>query len=217
MRRVVLPSTVKTIRLRHRIMIARHQSHPRQIPGISRCRNWPRNWAYRSTGFTTESTMVQFKWRETRRPAFTCFPMAPRPWSDSANASPESSRTCVFERASRCVIEKSLNVGVEYRTVPLAMTLQDPLHRLVTVASGNEPVGMLVKPRFEDRGKKPSNHFLSHPIANHRNAERSELRRAGTFGDVDATQGAEAGNYRPSSPASAPRGCPPGWPQTFGC
>jgi hypothetical protein len=33
MRPAVLPSTVKTIRLRHRIMIARHQSHPRRIPG----------------------------------------------------------------------------------------------------------------------------------------------------------------------------------------
>ena len=33
LRRVVLPSTVKTIRLRHRIMIIRHQSHPRQIAG----------------------------------------------------------------------------------------------------------------------------------------------------------------------------------------
>lgn len=33
LRRVVLPSTVKTIRLRHRIMVTRHQSHPRRIPG----------------------------------------------------------------------------------------------------------------------------------------------------------------------------------------
>jgi hypothetical protein len=30
---VVLPSTVKTIRLRHRILITRHQSHPRQVAG----------------------------------------------------------------------------------------------------------------------------------------------------------------------------------------
>jgi len=33
MRLVVLPSTVRTIRLRHRIFITRHQSHPRRIPG----------------------------------------------------------------------------------------------------------------------------------------------------------------------------------------
>lgn len=33
LRHVVLPSTVKTIRLRHRVMIARHQSHPRQVAG----------------------------------------------------------------------------------------------------------------------------------------------------------------------------------------
>jgi DNA invertase Pin-like site-specific DNA recombinase len=33
MRHVVLPSTVKTIRLRNGIMITRHQSHPRHVPG----------------------------------------------------------------------------------------------------------------------------------------------------------------------------------------
>jgi hypothetical protein len=33
LRHVVLPSTVKTIRLRHRILVTRHQSHPRRIPG----------------------------------------------------------------------------------------------------------------------------------------------------------------------------------------
>jgi hypothetical protein len=33
MRFVVLPSTVRTIRLRHRIFITRHQSHPRRVPG----------------------------------------------------------------------------------------------------------------------------------------------------------------------------------------
>jgi hypothetical protein len=69
------------------------------------------------------------------------------------------------------------------------MTLQDPLHRLVAIATGNEPVGMIVKPRLEDRGKKPTYHLLRCPIANHRNAERSQLLRAGTFGDVDAAEG----------------------------
>lgn len=33
LRFVVLPSTVRTIRLRHRIFVAHHQSHPRRIPG----------------------------------------------------------------------------------------------------------------------------------------------------------------------------------------
>ena len=33
MRLVVLPSTVKTIRLRHQILVTRHQSHPRRIAG----------------------------------------------------------------------------------------------------------------------------------------------------------------------------------------
>jgi hypothetical protein len=34
MRQHVLPSTVKTIRLKHGIMIKRHQSHPRRIDGF---------------------------------------------------------------------------------------------------------------------------------------------------------------------------------------
>jgi hypothetical protein len=33
LRPIVLPSTVRTIRLRHRIMVTRHQSHPRRISG----------------------------------------------------------------------------------------------------------------------------------------------------------------------------------------
>ena len=33
MRQHVLPSTAKTIRLKHGIMITRHQSHPRRIDG----------------------------------------------------------------------------------------------------------------------------------------------------------------------------------------
>ena len=41
---------------------------------------------------------------------------------------------------------------------------------------------------FKDRGKKPSNHFLSHPISHHRNAERSKLRRTGAFGNEDTAQ-----------------------------
>ena len=62
------------------------------------------------------------------------------------------------------------------------------LDRLVAVASGDESVRVLVKLWFKDRGKKPSNHFLSDPISHHRNAERSKLRRAGAFGDVDTAQ-----------------------------
>jgi hypothetical protein len=73
----------------------------------------------------------------------------------------------------RQVIEKPLDVGVEHRAVPFVMTRQNALHRLMAVASGDEPVGMIVKPRFEDRGKKPTYHLLRDAIANHRNAERS--------------------------------------------
>jgi DNA invertase Pin-like site-specific DNA recombinase len=52
LRLVVLPSTVRTIRLRHRIFITRHQSHPRRIPGrltvpqLAEQLNISRHWIY---------------------------------------------------------------------------------------------------------------------------------------------------------------------------
>ena len=88
----------------------------------------------------------------------------------------------------RQVVEKSLDVGVEHRAVPFAMTRQDLLDRLMAVATGDEPVGMFVKARLEGRGKKPTYHLLRYPIPNPRNAERPLLRRAGAFGNVDASQ-----------------------------
>ena len=41
---------------------------------------------------------------------------------------------------------------------------------------------------YLQESKKPTHHFLRHPIPHDWNAERPELRRAGAFGDVDATQ-----------------------------
>ena len=52
LRPVVLPSTVRTIRLRHRIFITHHQSHPRRIPGyltvpqLAERLNIARHWIY---------------------------------------------------------------------------------------------------------------------------------------------------------------------------
>ena len=42
---------------------------------------------------------------------------------------------------------------------------------------------------FEDRRQEESDDFLSDAIPNDRDAERSELRRAGAFGDVQSAQG----------------------------
>src|SRR4029077_9310949 len=88
----------------------------------------------------------------------------------------------------REIVEKPLDIRVEYHLVPLAVEFQHSLDRLVAVASGDESVRVLVKQWFKDRGKKPSNHFLSHPISYHWNAERSKLRRARAFGNEDTTQ-----------------------------
>ena len=51
-----LPSTVKIIRLRHRLFIKRCQSHPRRRPvGADRVAGGPRLWRSRRTGSTTAS------------------------------------------------------------------------------------------------------------------------------------------------------------------
>jgi hypothetical protein len=46
--------------------------------------------------------------------------------------------------------------------------------RLVTVTAWYEPIRVIVKLRFKDRGKKPTYHFLGHAISNHRDSP-SEL------------------------------------------
>jgi hypothetical protein len=69
------------------------------------------------------------------------------------------------------------------------MEFEDPLKRLVTVPSGDKSEGSRVKLGFEDRCQEESDDFLSHPIPNDRNAERSELRRSGAFGNVQSAQG----------------------------
>ena len=99
-----------------------------------------------------------------------------------------SAATAAMMHAMREIVEEPLDVRVEYHAVPLAVEFQHPLDRLVAVASWDESVRVLVKLWLKDRGKKPSNHFLRDPISHHRNAERSKLRRAGTFGDVDTAQ-----------------------------
>ena len=48
----------------------------------------------------------------------------------------------------RNIVEEPLNVRPEHRQVPLAVEFQDPLDRLVAVASWNEPVGIIVKLRL---------------------------------------------------------------------
>jgi hypothetical protein len=69
------------------------------------------------------------------------------------------------------------------------MEFEDPLKRLVTVPSGDESEGSRVKLGFEDRRQEEPYDFLSDPIPNDRNAERSLLRRSGAFGNVQSAQG----------------------------
>ncbi len=95
-------------------------------------------------------------------------------------------RDRLHDDAVRNVVEEPLDVRFEYRQVPLAVESQDPLDRLVTVTAWNEPIRVIVKLRFKDRGEKPTYHFLCYPISNHRYAQRPELLGTGAFGDIDA-------------------------------
>ncbi len=87
----------------------------------------------------------------------------------------------------RDVVEEPLDVRVEHDLVSLAVEFQDPLDCLMAVSSLDKSERGVVKLRFEDRCQKPTNHFLGHAIPNHGNSERPELRRSGTFGNVDTT------------------------------
>jgi site-specific DNA recombinase len=89
--------------------------------------------------------------------------------------------------AMRKIVKEPFYVRVKHHTVPFAVKFQDSLDRLMAVATLNEPVRVFVKLRLEGRSKESSNNFLRDAISNHRNAERSKLVCAGTFGDVDAS------------------------------
>src|SRR4029077_18177718 len=95
----------------------------------------------------------------------------------------------VHDNLVRQVVEEPLDIGIEYDRVPLSMEFQDSLKRLVTVPVGNESEGSRVKLGFEDRRQEESDDFLSDAIPNDRNAEATELRRSGTFGNVQSAQG----------------------------
>jgi hypothetical protein len=68
----------------------------------------------------------------------------------------------------RDLIEKSLDVSIEYYSIALSVEFEHPLDGLVAVTLWYEPKGRIVKLGFKDRGKKSSKHFLGHTIANHR-------------------------------------------------
>ena len=95
----VLPSTVRTIRLRHRLFRKRSQSHPRNIPGsltvsqIARSLGSPSHWFYDRIHNGTIQVSLDSK------SACTCFPISPRRSPCSSNSEPASSRSCVFRRS----------------------------------------------------------------------------------------------------------------------
>jgi len=85
------------------------------------------------------------------------------------------------------MIQKPLDVGVEYITVPLPMELSHPRNRLMTVASRSEAVGVVVKDLLEERTEEAPEHLLSNAIADGGDTQGPGFAIA--FGDMDASQG----------------------------
>ena len=83
-------------------------------------------------------------------------------------------QTCQ-DHVKRDVVEKSLNVGVEYETTPGTAEFGDLLESVVTRFVRPETVGLVVEQRFEQGVQQPTQHFLCHAIADGGNAQRAFL------------------------------------------
>ena len=67
------------------------------------------------------------------------------------------------------------------------MEFEDFAHGHMAVATGPEPVRVVVKQPLEERAQEEANHLLGHPVADGGDPQRTRL--ALTLGDMDATQG----------------------------
>ena len=67
----------------------------------------------------------------------------------------------------RDLIEKSLDVRIEYYSIALSVEFEHPLDGLMAVSAGDESEGRVMKPWFEDRCQKSTNDFLGDAVANH--------------------------------------------------
>ena len=76
------------------------------------------------------------------------------------------------------VVKEALNVGIHHRLVAGFMVFKHLGQGHVTIASGTEAVGRLVKQRLEDGSQQAPKHLLSNPIANRRNTQRAQLAAA---------------------------------------
>lgn len=87
----------------------------------------------------------------------------------------------------RDVIEASLDVGVNDPFEPVGMSLTESLNRLVRIAARTEAKRELREVRLEDGFKDGANHFLSDPVSDGGNAQRTKF--AVPFRDEDPAQG----------------------------
>ena len=93
----VLPSTVKTIRLKHGLMQQRHQSHPRHVAGSLTVPQLARRLGVSPIGSTTGSPMARSRSTKIRPRGSTYFRISPRRWSASNSCRPACVRRSVCE------------------------------------------------------------------------------------------------------------------------
>ena len=155
----VLPSTVKTIRLKHHIFQKRSQSHPRHIPGyltipqIAPQIGVTAHWIYHLI------RRGKIEIDRDDRPACTYSRISPKPWICSDNSKQAPLRTCVFKEASRCTIKVRRNVTLNnpLDSCPGSLYFQQCC---VAASCGPETMRVLAELGFVIRIQNGSDYFL---------------------------------------------------------
>ena len=148
LRQVVLPSTVKSIRLKHRQFLKRSQSHPRRIEGaltisqIALALDIDPHWIYDRIH---NGTIQVDKDPKTR---LFLFPDQPETIEQFKLLRAGSSRTCVFRGASRCMIEATFDIRVKHVFALLVDITKDCCNRIVSTASRSETIAVGLKRGF---------------------------------------------------------------------
>jgi len=84
------------------------------------------------------------------------------------------------------IIEESLNIGIDDPFEACGMSRANSLNRLVSITTRTEAKRELREMRLKDRFEKSANDFLSDPVSDGGDAQRTEF--AFPFGDVDPAE-----------------------------
>jgi hypothetical protein len=164
---VVLPSTVKIIRLKHRQFQKRSQSHPRRIEGaltisqLALALDIDPHWIYDRIH---HGTIQVDKDPKTR---LFLFPDVPTTIEQFKLLRAGQFQHLRFSKgASRCMIERPFDVGVEDPFLRLVWASQDKdfLNGVMTTSAWSKPVTCPLKLGFPERFKSVFDHCLKATI-----------------------------------------------------